>query len=792
MESQEASNTETNSSSQTKVVRRASLWRLAQKELRETLRDRRTIITLVAMPLIVYPILSLVFKTFLLSNIGVLSEDNLIRYRYAIFAETSREQVEVLMGQLSDTWERVNTKEIQSEPSQQGETSVDDEQSTPPDSNSESSTDVAKRGSAAVAPLREHEFQIFSFQEVDPTQFLEKEDVDVLIRFRNSRIENGPPQISAEVFFDQEKPAGRNGSRFFSERLDLFNRLVLQERLRRANVNPFVPYKVVQEPLAIEQGTGKTMSLASIIPLILVLMTITGAVYPAIDLTAGERERGTLETLIAAPLPRMRVLVAKMTAVITVAVLTATLNVVGMATTIWAFQLESTLLGGQDLTIFIVLKIFGLLALFATFFSAVLLVITSFARSFKEAQAYLIPVILLSLAPGLLAMTPGLSLDGPLAVCPMINLLLLSRDVLAGNVSIVPAALAVFSTLVYVALAIAAAATVFGADSILYGSQSSWKELFSRPLEERNVAPVNVALVCLYLLFPINFIAIALLGRLPALFGDGTTVPINLYLMAVALFTFIAFFAFPTLLASHQRIRIGSGFGVRGASLRFWSLAVVMGLGLWPVVMAMINGWYEVLTLFYGAETTQGWQDTLSQYCDQQATRFRDASPFVIGIAMAIAPACCEEWFFRGLFQRGLLSRIRPWVAIAASAAAFGIFHTLSGSVASFDRLIPTTVMGVVLGLLAYKANSILPGILLHSLHNASVAFIAYFLPDLNQLSWFPQDAEHIPVLWTITSAIIGVAGLLVLLLGTRQTSHLTSESTSVDNAIDVSKSADE
>ena len=119
----------------------------------------------------------------------------------------------------------------------------------------------------------------------------------------------------------------------------------------------------------------------------LVLMTITGAVYPAIDLTAGERERGTLETLIAAPIPRISILVSKFVAVLTVAVLTAALNIIGMLVTLWAFKLEGMLAGPDGITLAMVVKIFALLVLFAGFFSALLLAVTSYARSFKEAQA---------------------------------------------------------------------------------------------------------------------------------------------------------------------------------------------------------------------------------------------------------------------------------------------------------------------------------------------------------------------------------------------------------------------
>src|SRR5207244_1079605 len=87
------------------------------------------------------------------------------------------------------------------------------------------------------------------------------------------------------------------------------------------------------EPVA-QTAPKETIPLALLVPLILILMTITGAVYPAIDLTAGERERGTLEILVAAPIPRLGLLFAKYVSVVTVAVLTAVINLTTMIATL--------------------------------------------------------------------------------------------------------------------------------------------------------------------------------------------------------------------------------------------------------------------------------------------------------------------------------------------------------------------------------------------------------------------------------------------------------------------------
>src|SRR5207248_368580 len=137
--------------------------------------------------------------------------------------------------------------------------------------------------------------------------------------------------------------------------------------------------------------------------------------------------------LVAAPVPRFALLTAKYIAVVTVAVLTAVVNLVSMVITLQVSGVAQQFLGDTGLTPLLILQMFGLLLLFAAFFSAVLLSLTSFARSFKEAQAYLIPLMLGSLGPGVLAMMPGLRLSAELAVLPLVNIVLLARDLFQGG-----------------------------------------------------------------------------------------------------------------------------------------------------------------------------------------------------------------------------------------------------------------------------------------------------------------------------------------------------------------------
>src|SRR5207247_7497428 len=109
-------------------------------------------------------------------------------------------------------------------------------------------------------------------------------------------------------------------------------------------------------------------------------------------------------------------------------VLTAVVNLVSMTITLQVSGLARQLLPDGGLSLPLILQLFALLLLFAAFFSAVLLCLTSFARSFKEAQAYLIPLMLGSLGPGVLAMIPNLKLDHVLASLPLVNIVLMARD----------------------------------------------------------------------------------------------------------------------------------------------------------------------------------------------------------------------------------------------------------------------------------------------------------------------------------------------------------------------------
>ena len=397
-----------------------------------------------------------------------------------------------------------------------------------------------------------------------------------------------------------------------------------------------------------DTSPSSVVSLTAVIPFVLVLMTITGAVYPAIDLTAGERERGTLELLVAAPLPRLGLLFAKYIAVLTVSMLTATVNLIAMTGTVMVSGLGSVLWGTQGLTAGTIVAIFFLLLLLASFFSAVLLAITSFARSFKEAQAYLIPVMLCAIGPGLISLMPGVSLHGWLAVAPLLNVALMARDILQGEGSMILGLIVVSSTALYAFAGLALAAKLFAADAVLYDARIGWAELWRRP-ESSPTAGIALAMMCLACMFPIIFAAN---GAIATLSDMGITGK----LIAMSIATGIVFGGVPFLFAIWRRIPWDTGLQWRWPPRASWIGAALLGISLWPFAheVVVFTQWLGLVSL---DEEHFARAKELLDEC-------RKVPVGLVVFAFAISPAIFEEFCFRGYVFSALRSRFNPRATI--------------------------------------------------------------------------------------------------------------------------------
>jgi len=713
---------------------------LTLKELRETLRDRRTIVTLVLMPVLVYPVLGIALQQFALS--GNATSDDIV---WRIAAEDEEEMhLFHRMLDLGDDYLR-SQKDAPSLPSSEGR---------------HGSYTAGELTSASDNPLpndrgghRTPKIELFHADDID--EQLRSLDIDLGVRLATPGKQVTDDELLAfELHYRAHMPLSEEVARYVEERLRAYNSLQLRNRLRQ--IGESTDSKVGWKWQPILEKTESSFSMAALAPIVLILMTITGAVYPAIDLTAGERERGTLESLMAAPVPRLSLLGAKYVAVVTVAMLTAVANLTAMSITLRGTGLGEALLGPEGMSLGVLGIIFLLLALFAAFFSAVLLAITSFARSFKEAQAYLIPLMLLSLGPGFISVMPGLKLGGLLTVTPLVNIVLLARDVMQGTAQGLPAVISVVSTALYAVAALALAAKIFGSDSVLYGGQGSWADVFAKPESLQDRATVGGAWLTAALLYPLYFAAMGLLGGL-------RQAPVSNQIALAGLSTFTVFALVPWLVARRQRIRSITGFQLERP--RWISLigAALLGISLWPIAHEVFAVAQEI-----GLGTIS--EDKLRQLApqvEQQLEAWRKLSPSLILVAFAFLPALCEEFFFRGYLLGSLKNRWPAWAAIAATSILFGVFHLSVGGVAAVERVITSTFLGLALGWLCWQSGSIWPSVLTHSLHNGLLLSLAYWK---EQLPFGEQAAEsgHLPAAWIGSAALVASLGMVLAYLGRR------------------------
>ena len=199
--------------------------------------------------------------------------------------------------------------------------------------------------------------------------------------------------------------------------------------------NALVPFEVeVADVAAPADLLGSTLSL--VLPMLLVMMCVMGAFFPAVDLTAGEKERHTAETTLLLPVPRQAVHQGKILAVCASAMLATGLNLVALALSV-GHLLE--MLGdgaGLELREFpfmSLLAISPLAVLFAFFVSAVLTGVASLTNNFKEGQALLGPVQMAFLLPAMIGLVPGVHLTLTLACVPVVNVVLAFRSLLQGE-----------------------------------------------------------------------------------------------------------------------------------------------------------------------------------------------------------------------------------------------------------------------------------------------------------------------------------------------------------------------
>jgi sodium transport system permease protein len=236
--------------------------------------------------------------------------------------------------------------------------------------------------------------------------------------------------------------------------LDGFEKHLTSERFKKLNLSESIVHTVAlaeHDVASTKEKIGK--AIGGMVPYFFVIFCFMGSMYPAIDLAAGEKERGTMETLLTAPVSRFQILMGKFAVVVVTGVVSAGISMLGIYVAVRQVkeippELMSTIMSILDVQT--ILLVLSLLLPLTAFFAAFLLSLSIFAKSYKEAQSLISPLTIVIILPVLVGIMPGVELTTTTALIPVLNVSLATKEIIAGTIK-VPLLLEVYGALLVLA-----------------------------------------------------------------------------------------------------------------------------------------------------------------------------------------------------------------------------------------------------------------------------------------------------------------------------------------------------
>jgi sodium transport system permease protein len=507
---------------------------------------------------------------------------------------------------------------------------------------------------------------------------------------------------SPKVYYNTAKEKSAIAYARVSEVLHQYTTEVARENLAAGGVPAAAarPFDLASDDVAESLGMRGAALWSKILPFLLLLWALTGAFYPAVDLCAGEKERGTLETLLSSPAERGEIVWGKLFTIMLFSMATAVLNLASMGLTGELILSHLPRLGPPPplAPLWLMLALVPVSALF----SALCLALAAFARSSKEGQYYLMPLVLVIMPLVVLPMSPGFELNLGNSLIPVTGVMLVLRSLLEGNyweaLPYVPVVTVV--TLAGCLLAIRWAIDQFNQESVLFRESERlnlglWLRHLLRDREDTPTAAQ--AIFCGVLILLVQFVGTTIVS--------GRQSPPDLVTAAVV--TQLAMILTPALLMTVMLTRSPR----KTLLLRLpaaWTLpaAVLLAVVLHPAAGALQ---VAVLRLYPISDEVKGQLEQI----------FSQGPSFgVMLLIVAVIPAICEELAFRGFILSGLRRLGHKRQAILISAIFFGMAHSI------LQQSLIAGLLGLIIGYLAVQTGSLLPGVLFHMTHN-SLALLA-------------------------------------------------------------------
>lgn len=675
----------------TNRLSRSIIRTLVKKEMLDVLRDKKTVLMMLVVPLVLYPLIyigAMQVVAFISSNME--TQD------YKIVVEAQDEGA--LLNKLAEaTGEGTDTDGAQSY-----EITVVDASGIP-----------------------------------DYETALNEEEIDAYI---SGRMQDG--KIQYDVYYLSSETNSAYAADLVMDILDELREDMTRQKL----VDEGMDVQAVLEPIGYrkqdtassEQSLGSIMG--SILPFMLVISLLIGTMYPAIDTTAGERERGTLETILTLPVTNRQLILSKFITVAAIGVVSALLNILSMgAIAVYMYKLMDlqTEVAALDLAKFVPAILVCVLAVFAfsLFISAITMCVTSFAKSYKEANNYITPLMLVVMFVGYAGFIPNLELTRTMAMVPVANICLLIKNIMVFKIDYGAIAVVLLSNVAYAVIAILFLSRIYDSEAILFSDTKAGLQLFERRenLKKGGVPTISdvwfvVALTLLLVLYAGSMLQVRF--GLAGVFGT------QMIILLVPLFMVV-----------YTKRDLCQTYGFRGTAAVGYLGAVLLVAGLFLVNIVISTG---LMKLLPGS----------AENVETAFSGILGGNALAGFIVIAAAPAVCEEMLFRGVILHSLKAKYRVSTAVIITAALFGVFHM------SLVKFIPTGLLGLALCIVAWWTDSIYPAMLMHFINNAVSVVVMYYpeqvgkiLPVLNKNTLSVAD---VLCLCAVGAILMGIGGALL------------------------------
>lgn len=695
-------------------MRFRQVWTIYRKELLESFRDRRTLMMMVGFPVLIYPLLIMGMARLQESQEEATSARQSV---VDIWGNAPADLVSLLKEQQFNVRTNEGLPGDVAAKLQSGEYPA---VSPPPPA----SLQRSKKSSDKPKPM--HPLAIAA----QPLILSRKVDVVLAVWPDLSKPMEQAGLGHVAVLYDSVRQDSEKAADRLTDALTKYRQTVRDAREHAKGLpQGFTTAVEIGQANVAPQSRRAGFGMGQILPFLLIMVSFTGAFYAAIDTTAGEKERGTMQTLLCAPLRSTEIVGGKFLGVWTISLISALANVISMAIT---FQRLTP--AGFSLTVEPHVYALALLMLIPVtlMVTALFLAVGAFANEFKDGQNYLTPVLMLIMFPASAGMVPGMELNSSLMFVPILNVSLLIKSLFIGEAKPDTIFLVLVSSLVYAMLGVVFAARVFQRETVLVGGTDNIRGLFGMDRRRGAAWAPTPSLV-------LTVFAVALVA---AFYGGLALHDVSLVTMLLS--TEWIFLLLPVVLTvALLHFDPRKTLSLRLPSWRAALAGLLLGSASWVIAASIA---------FYLIPVPEEFGRAL-----QKTLLLDDGKPVSLGLiwfCVAVSPAICEELLFRGLIAAGLRSLGR-WPMLIVTALLFGIAH------ASIYRLLPTFFLGLVLGYSAWKSRSIFTSMLVHMINNGLLVALA-FSPAFARFMHLEMN-RPLPPIWIVSAA--GVVAIALWLL---------------------------